>query len=115
MNARIFVTALIALTLTAQLSGAVHAQAFPSRSLRIVVPFPPGGTADITSRVLGDYIARNLGQTVLVENRPGGSTIIGTEVVARSPADGHTMLVVFPSFIINPSLRSRFPRAGWIA
>jgi tripartite-type tricarboxylate transporter receptor subunit TctC len=50
-------------------------------------------------------MAKGLGQSVLVENRPGGSTIIGTEIVARSPADGHTLLVVFPSFIINPALR----------
>lgn len=86
--------------------GALSAQTFPSKPLRIVAPFPPGGTADITSRVLADQLAKGLGQPVLVENRPGGSTIIGTEFVARAPADGHTLLVVFPSFIINPALRS---------
>lgn len=85
--------------------GAAQAQPFPSKPLRVVVPFPPGGAADITSRILAEYMARGLGQSVLVENRPGGSTIIGAEFVARSPADGHTLLVVFPSFIINPSLR----------
>jgi len=73
--------------------------------LRIVAPFPPGGTADITSRVLAVHMAKGLGQSVVVENRPSGSTIIGTEHVARSPADGHTLLVVFPSFVINPALR----------
>jgi tripartite-type tricarboxylate transporter receptor subunit TctC len=74
-----------------------------------VLPFPPGGAADITSRVLSEHLAKGLGQPVLVENRPGGSTIIGSEVVARSPADGHTLLVVFPSFIINPALRKEMP------
>jgi tripartite-type tricarboxylate transporter receptor subunit TctC len=87
------------------LCTAVKAQPFPSKPLRIVVPFPPGGAADITSRVLGEFMAKGLGQPVLVENRPGGSTMIGSEVVARAPADGHTLLVVFPSFIINPSVR----------
>src|SRR5437773_7687221 len=97
---------LLAVAITAaELVNAAQAQTFPSKPVRIVVPFPPGGTADITSRVLAVHMARGLGQTVIVENRPGGSTIIGTEFVARSPADGHTLLVVFPSFVINPALR----------
>jgi tripartite-type tricarboxylate transporter receptor subunit TctC len=107
MNARILVAALI--TMIAQWIGAAHGQTFPSKPMRIVVPFPPGGAADITSRVLSEHLAKGLGQPVLVENRPGGSTIIGSEVVARSPADGHTLLVVFPSFIINPALRKEMP------
>jgi tripartite-type tricarboxylate transporter receptor subunit TctC len=103
MNARILVAVSIAAAV--QLIGTAQSQTFPSRPLRIVAPFPPGGTADITSRVLAVHMAKGLGQSVVVENRPGGSTIIGTEHVARSPADGHTLLVVFPSFIINPALR----------
>jgi tripartite-type tricarboxylate transporter receptor subunit TctC len=102
MNSRILLAVSIA---AAALTGAAQAQTFPSRPLRIVVPFPPGGAADITSRVLAVHMAKGLGQAIVVENRPGGSTIIGTELVARSPADGHTMLVVFPSFVINPALR----------
>ena len=82
-----------------------HAQPFPSKPLRIIVPFPPGGAADITSRVLGEQMQHGLGQPVLIENRPGGSTIIGAETVLRAPTDGHTVFVVFPSFIINPSVR----------
>ena len=87
------------------LASVVHAQGFPSKPLHIVVPFPPGGAADITSRVLGEHMAQGLGQSVVIENRPGGSTIIGGEIVARSAPDGHVLLVVFPSFIINPSVR----------
>lgn len=98
-----------AAALACALPALVQAQAFPSKPLRIIVPFPPGGAADITSRVLGDALAKSVGQTVVIENRPGGSTIIGSEVVARAPADGYTMLVVFPSFIINPSLRPNMP------
>jgi tripartite-type tricarboxylate transporter receptor subunit TctC len=105
MSTRILTALLVGVTLA--LCGAVQAQTFPSRPLRIVVPFPPGGAADITSRVLADHMGKSLGQTVIVENRPGGSTMIGSEVVARAPADGHTLLVVFPSFIINPALRSQ--------
>lgn len=105
MNTRTLSALLVGVTLA--LCGAVQAQTFPSRPLRIVVPFPPGGAADITSRVLADHMGKSLGQTVIVENRPGGSTMIGSEVVARAPADGHTLLVVFPSFIVNPALRSQ--------
>ena len=85
---------------------AAYGQSFPAKPVRIVVPFPPGGSADITSRLLGERMAEGLGQPVLIENKPGGSTIIGAETVLRAGADGYTLFVVFPSFIINPSVRS---------
>ncbi len=99
------------LALAACCLGSAQAQTFPSKPLRIVVPFPPGGAADIASRVLAEQMGKGLGQSVLIENRPGGSTILGSELVARSGPDGHTLLVVFPSFIINPSLRPSMPFA----
>ena len=98
----------VALFLTV-LAPVVAAQAFPSKPLRIIAPFPPGGAADLSSRILGDHMAKGLGQPVVVENRPGGSTIIGSEVVFKAPPDGHTLLVVFPSFIVNPSVRATMP------
>ena len=82
-----------------------HAQSFPSKSLRIIVPFPPGGAADITSRLLGERMAKGLGQPVIAENRPGAGAVIGYELAARAPGDGHTLLVVFPSFIIQPAVK----------
>lgn len=82
------------------------AQAFPSRTLRIVVPFPPGGTGDVQARLIGEYMARTLGQPLLVENRPGGGTIIGTGLVAKSPPDGHTLLLMANSFVINAKLHA---------
>ena len=94
-----------------QLPAAAHAQQFPTKPLKLIVPFPPGGAADLSGRLLADHLAKGLGQPVVIENKPGGSTIIGAEVVYRSPPDGHTMLIVFPSFIVNPLLRSNMPFA----
>ena len=80
-------------------------QAFPSKPLRIIVPFAAGGAADITSRMLGEHLNKALGQSVIVDNRPGAGAVIGYELGARAPADGHTLTIVFPSFVINPSVR----------
>jgi tripartite-type tricarboxylate transporter receptor subunit TctC len=85
--------------------GAAHAQPFPSKPLRVIVPFAPGGAADITSRLLGEHLSKALAQPVIVDNRPGAGAVIGYELGAKSPPDGHTLLIVFPSFVINPSVR----------
>lgn len=69
------------------------AQPFPSRTIRLVVPWPPGGFSDIAGRALARGLQQELGQTVVVENKPGGSSLIGAEFVARSPADGYTLLM----------------------
>ena len=83
------------------------AQEFPTRQVRIVVPFPAGGSFDIMSRMLAQRM--QLGQSVLVENRPGGGTVIGTEYVARQPGDGHMILCIGPSFTMHHALRSKVP------
>jgi tripartite-type tricarboxylate transporter receptor subunit TctC len=93
----------------ALVSGAAAAQEFPARAVRIVVPFPPAGVADILGRVLAPPLNRALGQGVIVENRPGANTVIGAELVARAPADGHTLLIMAPSFTINAAARSKLP------
>jgi tripartite-type tricarboxylate transporter receptor subunit TctC len=102
MNSRLTATLLLSL---AGFFTAVHAQTFPSKSLRIIVPFPPGGAADLTTRILGEHMGKALGQTVIAENRPGAGAVIGYELGARAPGDGHTLLVVFPSFVINPAVK----------
>ena len=102
MNVR--TTAALLLSLAA-LASAVHAQPFPSKPLRIIVPFPPGGAADVTSRLLGEHMSKGLGQPVIAENRPGAGAVIGYELAARAAGDGHTLLVVFPSFIIQPAVK----------
>src|SRR3954466_12969572 len=91
-------------------AATAQAQQFPTKPGKIIVPFPPGGSADVSSRILGESMAKRLGQPVLIDNRPGGGTVIGTQLVARSPADDYTLLVVYPSFIVNPTLR---PTVGY--
>jgi tripartite-type tricarboxylate transporter receptor subunit TctC len=87
----------------------VQAQAYPSKPIRIVVPFTPGGFNDQLARVVGHKLTERWGQPVVVDNRPGGGTVIGTDLVAKAPADGHTLLVVSFAFAVLPSLQSRLP------
>jgi tripartite-type tricarboxylate transporter receptor subunit TctC len=87
----------------------VHAQSFPSKSVRIIAPFPPGAGTDTLARTLAGPLTKSLGQSIVVENRPGGGTVVGTEVAARAPADGHTLLIIANSFTINPAVRSKLP------
>lgn len=85
------------------------AQTFPSKPIRIVVPFTPGGPNDILARMIGQRYTAVWGQQTLVDNRPGGGTVIGTDIVAKAPADGHTLLMVSTSHAANPSLMSKLP------
>jgi len=78
---------------------------YPSRPIRIVVPFSPQGPNDILARLIGQKLTEEWHQQVVVENRPGGGTIVGTEVVSRAPADGYTLLMVSTSTATNPSLK----------
>src|SRR5215831_983524 len=85
-------------------SRVARAQAYPTRPVRIVVPFAPGGVNDITARLIGQWLSERLGQQFIVENRPGGGGNIGIEAVGRSPADGYTLLVVGTTAAINATL-----------
>jgi tripartite-type tricarboxylate transporter receptor subunit TctC len=86
-----------------------QAQPYPSKPIRLIVPFPAGGVLDRLSRAIAPRSAETFGQPVLVENRPGASTIVGTELVARSAADGHTLLMMAATFVITPLLRPKLP------
>ena len=99
-----------ALTLAVCMIGHVHA-AFPDRPVRLVVPFAPGGGTDLIARTLGAGMTRALGQSVVVENKPGGGTIIGTDTVAKSAPDGYTLVVASFAHAVNPSLVARLPYA----
>jgi len=83
---------------------------FPTRPVKIVVPFPPGGATDITARLIGEKLQAKWGQPVIVENRPGGGSNIGSDVVAKSPPDGYTIVLgVTGSHGINISLYKKMP------
>jgi tripartite-type tricarboxylate transporter receptor subunit TctC len=88
-------------------SRLARAQAYPSRPVRWVVPFPPGGPAEILARLFGQFMSERLGQPFVIENRPGAGGNIGTEAVVRSPPDGYTMLLVTTANAINASLYER--------
>jgi tripartite-type tricarboxylate transporter receptor subunit TctC len=85
-------------------SHIAQAQTYPTRPVRIVVPFAPGGANDITARLIGQWLSERLGQQFIIENRPGGGGNIGIEAVVRSPADGYTLLVVGTTAAINATL-----------
>jgi tripartite-type tricarboxylate transporter receptor subunit TctC len=77
------------------------------RAIRLIVPFQPGGSADILGRLLADQITKVHGQTFIVENRPGAGTVVATEAVSRAEPDGNTLLIMANSFVINPIMRKR--------
>jgi tripartite-type tricarboxylate transporter receptor subunit TctC len=87
----------------------VYAQPFPLRPVRLVVPYPPGGANDIIARLLAPGMGEQLGQNVVVDNRGGGNTLIGSEIVAKSAPNGYTILIVAAGHAINPSLYPRLP------
>ena len=100
--------------LLAALPASFHATAqatpqFPSKPLRLIVPFPAGGPVDLTARTIAQKLTAALGQPVLVDNRARASTIIGTDIVAKAPPDGYTWLIVSNGIAINPSIFKKLP------
>ena len=104
-------TPLASLTVAAMAFGAtqVPAQTYPAKPVRMIVPYAAGGGADIVGRLIAQKLGDGWGHTVVVDNRPGASGNIGTEIVARAPADGYTLLLVGPNHTVNSSLYSKIP------
>lgn len=91
------------------IAGAAAAQAFPSKPIKVIVPYPPGGVVDVIARSVGEAMTRSTGQPTVVENRVGAAGSIGTDVVAKSAPDGYTLVVASPSHTANISLYSKLP------
>jgi tripartite-type tricarboxylate transporter receptor subunit TctC len=89
---------------------AAHAQpAYPQKPIRLVVPFPPGGGTDILARLFGQKMSETLGQPIIIDNRPGAGGTIGTDIAAKAPPDGYTLILVSGSHAINPGLYQKLP------
>ena len=95
--------------LLATLPGVATAQAYPHKPIRFIVPFGAGGPGDAIGRMIGRPLTESLGQPVVIDNRSGATTIIGTEIAAKSPPDGHTILLISTTHAVNPSLFQKLP------
>jgi tripartite-type tricarboxylate transporter receptor subunit TctC len=101
---------LITLALSAAAFFPAAAQQFPSsQPIRIIVPFGPGGTTDLLGRTVAEALQKRMNHTVIVENRPGAAMTIGTDIVAKAPADGHTLLLAAPDLVVTPAVRANMP------
>jgi len=89
--------------------GSAWGQTYPARTVRMVLPFPAGGGTDFIGRAVAQKLSELWGQSVVIDNRPGGTTVIGADLVAKSPADGYTLLVTPVPFSIVPSLMAKLP------
>jgi tripartite-type tricarboxylate transporter receptor subunit TctC len=100
---------LLTITVVAWNCFPAAAQTWPSRPVRIIAPFPPGGGTDTVGRLLAQKFAEQIGGSFVVENRPGAAGVLGAELVARAAPDGYTLLISAPEMSINPSMRSKVP------
>ncbi len=90
-------------------SGTIEAQTYPSKPVRLIVPFPPGGSNDIVGRMIAAQLGERLGQQVVVENRGGAGGVLGTDIAAKAPPDGYTLLLISVAYCFNPSLYKNLP------
>lgn len=99
----------LAIAIFALAAGVANAADYPTKPIHWVVPYPPGGTTDILARITATWLQDKLGQTIIIENKPGGGNNIGVEYVVKAPADGYTMLLVNPANGINTTLYKNLP------
>ena len=106
---RIRSAVLMGVLLGAHVASEPGAQSFPTRPVRYIMPLPAGQETDVFARVLARRLGEGWGQNVIVDNRPGGGTVIGTDLAAKAPADGYTLVHALTSHAINPTLQSKLP------
>lgn len=109
MKVRATEALLLSATVLAVSAQTVLAQAYPTRTVRLIAASAPGGTSDILARLLAQQLTNDLGQSFVVENRAGASGILGTDVVAKAAPDGYTLLLIQPSLTINPNVFAKLP------
>ena len=91
------------------ISTTAHAADYPQRPIRLIVPFAPGGGLEITARSIGQKLTEKRGQAIVIDNRPGAATIVGSEITSKASPDGYTLLMITTTFAINPSLYGKLP------
>ncbi len=109
MNRFCVVAALVGSILDLTGTTVAWSQTYPNKIVKIVVPFPAGGAVDVLARLVGDKMQKAWGQSVIIDNKPGAGTVVGTNLVAKSPPDGYTMGFVVTAHVINPSLVRNLP------
>lgn len=100
---------LAAVVLAASIAGPAPAQTWPTQTIRLIVPFPAGGSNDVMARLIAPHLEKALGQNVIIENRSAAAGQVGTEAVARATPDGHTLLLVASSHTVQPALNPKLP------
>jgi tripartite-type tricarboxylate transporter receptor subunit TctC len=93
----------------ALVAGLAHAQDWPSKPIRMIVPYPPGGGTDVVARIVNEKLSPELGQTIVVDNKGGAGGSVGTELAAKAPSDGYTVLMTLSSHTINRAGARRAP------
>src|SRR3954470_24863211 len=101
---RVLLVALLAFYVAPLPALAQSAEKYPERQIRVIVPYPPGGSVDVLGRLLAQRMQENWGQSVIVENRPGAGTMIGTAAAAKAEPDGYTLIIVVSGHTTNPAL-----------
>src|SRR4051812_24687362 len=103
--ARALPASLVAALLTAcALAAPAHAQRYPSKTVRLIVPYAPGGIVDYAGRLLAQRLAEGFSQNVVIDNRPGAGGVIGVDITSKATPDGYTLVIMDPAIVINPSL-----------
>src|SRR5678816_3077628 len=108
MRLRVLLSAAVC-ALALPLAAPVHAQAWPTKPVKVIVPFSPGGSTDVVARMLGQRLSEMWGQTVVVENKTGAGGNLGTDQVAKASPDGYTLLMASGSITINPHIYAKMP------